>query len=100
MLLLVQKICTLVLYTGTGLLLKAALERGFCCSIKAGYGAVVCPGRLLSAVLAGLQLSRSESRLWHGGFLAGVCLGAVVWRHAGQAGGRFFFFNATWMLML
>lgn len=28
-----------------------------------------------------------------GGCLAGVCLGAVMWRHAGQAGGRFFLCN-------
>lgn len=33
-----------------------------------------------------------------GGCLAGVCLGAVMWRHAGQAGGRFFYAMWIWML--
>lgn len=57
-----------------------------------------CPGGLLSAVLLGLQPSGLRVACGIGGCLAGVCLGAVVWRHAGQAGEGPFY--ATWMLML
>lgn len=63
----VQKICALVLYTGTGLLLKKALEEGPAAKSRLAVVLLGCPGGLLSAVLAGLQLSRSESCLWHWG---------------------------------
>lgn len=64
--LLVQKICTSVLYIETGLLLKPVLGRGFCCKIKAGLAtirltvmgcwlAVACGGCWVVCSLAGLR---------------------------------------------
>lgn len=67
-----------------------AMRKGCAAVSRLAMVLLECSGGLLSAVLAGLQPSRSESCLWGGGCLADACLGAVVWRQAGQAGGRFF----------
>lgn len=52
----------------------------------------------MSAGLPALKPSALRGVCGIGAYLAGVCLEAVVWRHADQAGERSFY--ATWMLML